>query len=95
MSQKYTQITPFIHLLTNDQPRAKTELEIVMTSGGSFFESDRNSGKKHLMEHCIASRTKEMDYKTFKDYQFANWNVPVGDGTRQVSVMVAKSSNTA
>jgi predicted Zn-dependent peptidase len=72
MSQKYTQITPFIHLLTNDQPRAKTELEIVMTSGGSFFESDRNSGKKHLMEHCIASRTKEMDYKTFKDFQFAN-----------------------
>jgi predicted Zn-dependent peptidase len=72
MSQKYTQITPFIHLLTNDQPRAKTELEIVMTSGGSFFESDRNSGKKHLMEHCIASRTKNMDYKTFKDFQFAN-----------------------
>jgi predicted Zn-dependent peptidase len=72
MSQKYTQITPFIHLLTNDQPRAKTELEIVMTSGGSFFESDRNSGKKHLMEHCIASRTKDMDYKTFKDFQFAN-----------------------
>jgi predicted Zn-dependent peptidase len=72
MSQKYTQITPFIHLLTNDQPRAKTELEIVMTSGGSFFESDRNSGKKHLMEHCIASRTKDMDYKTFKDFQFAS-----------------------
>jgi predicted Zn-dependent peptidase len=72
MSQKYIQITPFIHLLTNDQPRAKTELEIVMTSGGSFFESERNSGKKHLMEHCIASRTKDMDYKTFKDFQFAN-----------------------
>ena len=72
MSQKYTQITPFIHLLTNDQNRAKSELEIVMTSGGSFFESDTNSGKKHLMEHCIASRTKDMDYKTFKDFQFAN-----------------------
>ena len=72
MPQKYTQITPFVHLLTNDQNRAKTELEIVMTSGGSFFESDRNSGKKHLMEHCIASRTKSMDYKTFKDFQFSN-----------------------
>ncbi len=72
MPQKYSQITPFIHLLTNDQNRAKTELEIVMTSGGSFFESSNNSGKKHLMEHCIASRTKGMDYKTFKDFQFAN-----------------------
>jgi predicted Zn-dependent peptidase len=72
MPQKYTQINPFIHLLTNNQPRAKTELEIVMTSGGSFFELEHNSGKKHLMEHCIASRTKEMDYKMFKDYQFAN-----------------------
>jgi predicted Zn-dependent peptidase len=66
----YTKITPFIHLITNSCDRPKLDIEIVMTAGGSVFEAEQDRGRKHLMEHCIATRTQSMDMKTFKDWQF-------------------------
>ena len=72
----YTQITPFVHLIANSIDRKKLEIEIVMTAGGSIFEQETQAtndrGRKHLMEHCIATRTQSMDMKTFKDWQFKN-----------------------
>ena len=72
----YTQITPFVHLITNAIDRKKLEIEIVMTAGGSVFEQETETindrGRKHLMEHCIATRTQKMDMKSFKDWQFKN-----------------------
>jgi len=66
----YLQISPFVHILLEPLNRKKYEIELFYSSGGSWFETKQNRGKKHLLEHCIASRIKSMDYKTFKAYQF-------------------------
>jgi predicted Zn-dependent peptidase len=50
--------------------RKQLDIEIVFSAGGSVYELDNHRGKKHLMEHCIASRTSAMDLKEFKDWQF-------------------------
>lgn len=65
----YTQITPFIHLITNPCDRKKLQIEVVMTAAGSIHEKPKDRGKKHLMEHCIATRNAEMDMNQFKDWQ--------------------------
>jgi predicted Zn-dependent peptidase len=70
---QYQKINDFIHLNYFSQPDIKKlEIEIVLHHGGSFFESKEDRGKKHLMEHCIATRTTKMNKDEFKDYQFAN-----------------------
>ena len=66
----YQKFSENIHILTNNLDRKKTEVEIIWTAGGSFFEQESDRGRKHLMEHCIASRTKDMDFKAFQDFQF-------------------------
>lgn len=66
----YLQIEPFVHLILEPLNRKKFEIELIYSSGGSWFEKPQNRGKKHLLEHCIASRIKSMDYKTFKNFQF-------------------------
>jgi zinc protease len=68
----YLQIEPFVHLILEPLNRKKFEIELIYSSGGSWFEKPQNRGKKHLLEHCIASRIKNMDYKTFKNFQFEN-----------------------
>ena len=67
----YKKIGEFIHLILNPLPRKQTVLEFIYTSGGSWFENDLDRGKKHLLEHCIVSRTKDLDFQGFTDYQFA------------------------
>jgi predicted Zn-dependent peptidase len=65
----YTQITPFIHLITNPCDRKKLQVEVVMTAAGSVHEKPKDRGKKHLMEHCIATRSSSMKMQEFKDWQ--------------------------
>jgi predicted Zn-dependent peptidase len=67
---KYTQITPFIHLVSSPMDRKQVDIEIVMSSGGSYYEQPKDRGRKHLMEHCIVTRTSKMNMKEFKDWQF-------------------------
>jgi predicted Zn-dependent peptidase len=69
---KYLHPRPYIHIFLQPLSRKKVELEVVLLAGGSWFEDSENRGRKHLMEHCIVSRTKDMDFKTYKDYQFRN-----------------------
>lgn len=66
----YYQFSDYIHILTNPADRKKTEVEIIWTAGGSYFEKKEDSGRKHLMEHCIASRTAKMNFQEFQDFQF-------------------------
>lgn len=67
---EYIDITPAIHIISQPLDRKKTNIEIIMTSGGSWFESQQDRGRKHLLEHCILSRTKNLDYQGLKDYTF-------------------------
>ncbi len=66
----YQKIAGFVHLITHSIERKKVDIEFIFTAGGSWFEDDQDRGKKHLMEHCIASRTKDLDFQEFQDYQF-------------------------
>jgi predicted Zn-dependent peptidase len=68
----YTQITPSIHLLTHSMDRQKSQLDIILTSGGSWFESKENLGRRHLMEHCVVARTNSLNFNELKDYAFKN-----------------------
>ena len=67
----YQKLSPQIHLVCQPLDRFRVEIEIILHAGGSIFEMDENRGKKHLLEHCIASRTKEMDFQALKDFQFS------------------------
>jgi zinc protease len=66
----YLDITPFIHIISHSLDRKKTDIEILLTSGGSWFESPENRGRKHLLEHCILSRTRDLSFQELKDYNF-------------------------
>jgi predicted Zn-dependent peptidase len=67
----YIQKKNFIHILSQPLDRKKFELEFILTSGGSWFESPEDRGKKHLMEHCIASRTKNLNFQQLKDFEYS------------------------
>ena len=67
----YQQILPGIHLLSYSIPREVVSLEINFVSGGSWFEKPNDSGKKHLLEHCIVSRSKTMNHEQLKDWEYA------------------------
>jgi predicted Zn-dependent peptidase len=67
---KYISLTPSVHLLLESLDRKKTAIKIILTSAGSWFESPQDRGRRHLLEHCILSRTKEMNFQEFKDYTF-------------------------
>lgn len=66
----YFQYTPNTHLIVDEKDRKQIKVELIYSSGGSWFEQDGDRGKKHLLEHCIVSRTKDLDFQAFKDYQF-------------------------
>jgi zinc protease len=66
----YLDITPTVHLISQDLDRKRTSIEVILTSGGSWFEDTQDRGRKHLLEHCIVSRTKNMDFQELKDYTF-------------------------
>lgn len=67
----YQQILPGIHLLSYNIPREVVSLEINFVSGGSWFEKPNDRGKKHLLEHCIVSRSKAMNHEQLKDWEYA------------------------
>ena len=67
---EYIRLAPYIHLFLEPKDRQKVELEAILTAGGSWFEAQSDRGKKHLMEHCVASRTHQFDYQQLKDYSF-------------------------
>lgn len=58
-------------MLSQSLDRKKFEFEIVFTSGGSWFELPEDRGKRHLMEHCIASRTKTLNFQQLKDFEYS------------------------
>jgi predicted Zn-dependent peptidase len=66
----YKEIAKNIHLITQSIDRKAFEIEIIYSCGGSIFEQQKDRGKKHLLEHCIASRTSLMNFESFKNYQF-------------------------
>ncbi len=68
---QYQQILPNFHLILNNKDRERLFFEFIFINGGSWFEKSGDRGKKHLLEHCLVDRTKEMDYKEFRDYQLA------------------------
>jgi len=59
-----------IHIITQPLPRKKTQLDFLYSTGGSWFEKPKNRGQKHLLEHCIASRTSKLNFEELKDYSF-------------------------
>lgn len=67
----YQQLSPQIHLICQPLDRFRVEIEIVLHAAGSLFEESQDRGKKHLLEHCIASRTRELDFQALKDFQFS------------------------
>jgi|694.fasta_scaffold10157_12 predicted Zn-dependent peptidase len=83
----YKQLSPFIHVFANPSARKKFEIEITYSSGGSWFEKNLDRGKKHLLEHCIASRTKDLDFDQFQNFQFAN-NIMVNAYTAPLTMGV-------
>ncbi len=67
---KYISLTPSVHILLESLDRKKTNVELILTSAGSWFETPEDRGRRHLLEHCILSRTPEMNFQQFKDYTF-------------------------
>ncbi len=68
----YIQPRPGIHFLLQPANRNRVFSEFVYASGGSWFEQGGDRGKRHLMEHCLISRTKNMNFEEVKDYCFAH-----------------------
>ena len=52
--------------------RQKSQLEIILSSGGSWYEDKNNLGRRHLMEHCVVARTHNLSFTELKDYAFKN-----------------------
>ena len=66
----YEEFIPGVHLLANPLDREQCSIEIMYHTGGSYLEKPADSGKKHLLEHCIVTRTKAMNHEDFKDWAF-------------------------
>lgn len=60
---KYLNISPNFHLVINPANRFRTELTIVFSSGGAFFEKPEQLGLTHLFEHCQLSKTSSLSKK--------------------------------
>jgi predicted Zn-dependent peptidase len=59
-----------VYVFLQDLNRKKSNMEFIYVSGGSWFEKEGDRGKRHLMEHCIVSRTKDKNFQELKDYIF-------------------------
>lgn len=88
----YKKITPYIHFLIDKVDRKKTTLEFIYSNGGSWFEKNKDRGRKHLLEHCIASRSKSMNFGQFKDYTFKE-NISTNAYTSPTSLAVQASGH--
>ncbi len=59
-----------LYVFIQNLARKKTNIDFIYASGGSWFEKEGDRGKRHLMEHCIVSRTKDKNFQELKDYIF-------------------------
>lgn len=69
---RYEKITKNIHLLVIEGDREAVNIKAYYTAGGSWFEEKTDAGKKHLLEHCIVARTKDMNHEEFKNFERKN-----------------------
>jgi mitochondrial-processing peptidase subunit beta len=88
----YRKLNPFIHLIYSPLDRKQVDIEIILSAGGSFYESQEDRGRMHLMEHCIASRTKLMDLNEFKNWQFRE-NIMINAYTSPTLLAVNSTSH--
>ena len=88
----YHSITPFIHIVHSPLDRKQVDIEIVLSAGGSYYEEPIDAGRKHLMEHCIATRTQDMDLIEFKNWQFRE-NIMINAYTSPTLLAVNSSSH--
>jgi len=59
-----------IHIITQPLDRRQVKLDFLYSTGGSWFEPPQHRGRKHLLEHCIASRTADKNFEELKQYSF-------------------------
>ncbi len=88
----YIKKTDTIHILSQPLDRKKVEIEVIYTSGGSWFEDEADRGKKHLLEHCIASRTKDLSFQELKDYEYRE-NVMLNAYTQPITMGLTASGH--
>ena len=88
----YSQLNPFIHLVYSPLDRKQVDIEIILSAGGSFYESEEDRGRMHLMEHCIATRTTSMDLNEFKNWQFRE-NIMINAYTSSTLLAVNSTSH--
>lgn len=84
---KYLKINDRVHIIAYEIDRASARVKIMYHAGGSWNEQDQDRGKKHLLEHCIVARTKEMNYEQVKDWTRKN-DIFLNAGTGPVSMNV-------
>jgi len=68
---EYRQLGKAIHLIFQPAERNEVSLDFTYSSGGSWFEKPGDRGRRHLLEHCLISSTKDMNFEQLKDYCFA------------------------
>jgi predicted Zn-dependent peptidase len=66
----YLEILPGVHIIADQMQREQCNLQILYHAGGSWFEKEVDRGKKHLLEHCIVARTKQMNHDQLKDWEY-------------------------
>jgi predicted Zn-dependent peptidase len=87
---QYLKINDFTHLISNPLDRKKVNFEFIYSLGGAFLENIEDQGKKHLLEHCIVSRTKKYNFQEFKDFCFKhnlNFNAYTGAQTMGITAL--------
>lgn len=91
---QYIPLNSSTHLLLQPLDRKKTEIEIILAAGGSWFEDSHDRGKKHLLEHCIASRTKVMNFQELKDFQYRE-NIMLNAYTGPITMGLTASGHSS
>ena len=81
-----------IHLIFQPAERNEVNLEFTYSSGGSWFEQPGDRGKRHLLEHCLVSSTKDMNFEQLKDYCFAN-EINLNAYTGQLTMSIVASGH--
>jgi predicted Zn-dependent peptidase len=69
---KYRKINDTTHLFLMNGDRETIHVNVTYSAGGSWFEKPIDYGKKHLLEHCIVARTKDLNHEEFKDWERKN-----------------------
>lgn len=59
-------------LLDLKPDRETAKMELWYSHGGSWYEPEFDRGRRHLLEHCLVSRTKDLNETQFREYCFAH-----------------------